>query len=121
MSLVLFLLTLGLVARATRLIVRDSITQPIRDWFYRQSVESLEWDIATASWKHVPWQNKVAKFVHQLTDCDWCTSVWVSAGAFTAAYHWGDNKAFFWIAAAASASYLVGAAQGLQDSWDHEH
>jgi Protein of unknown function (DUF1360) len=58
-------------ARITRLITRDSITQPIR----------------TAAVNRVGIDSRIA----ELIQCDWCTGMWASAAVMGAAWAWGEH------------------------------
>lgn len=109
MHLVTFLLALGLSLRLTRLAVDDSITKPLRTAFLARQFADGKLDAET----QLPAPHPVWKFAFELFDCPWCMGVWTSAAAFGWAYADGDSPAFTWVAAAASASWLVGLASVL--------
>jgi hypothetical protein len=101
-------------ARLTRLVTADAITQPIRDRIERDASYGDEWEVeftengAVANLHHRP--GKMAtfqRFVRDLTDCAWCTSIWVGAGAAALAYSL-PTAAFVWPALALTASHLTG-------------
>lgn len=81
--LAIFLNSLA-VYRVTRLVTRDTITQPFRDWLVRD------------------WHG----WVVELLQCPWCFSIWVAAGATVLTYfEWGTWK---WIAAGLAFAALAG-------------
>lgn len=107
MSVGLFLLTFGLALRLTRLAVDDSITLPLRIKLTTASAGT--WNRTTMTMDRTRRQKFVGWFA-QLLDCPWCFGVWASAGSFAAAYFWGDHKWFVYVAAAMTASWLIGLA-----------
>lgn len=117
MSVVVFLLALGLAARLTRLFVQDSITAELRVRFRDAAYAGRTFELNSSKdggeYSKASLKNRLAKFFSDMTDCDWCTSVWASALAFgwaATATHVGGSCliSFTWVSAAASASYLVG-------------
>lgn len=95
MSPLVTILTIGLIIRATRLLVADQITYPIR----ARIVVRLGPDHPLAV----------------LVTCSWCMSVWVGASIAAAAYFWADTRVWFFIALAATASLLTGWAANWLD------
>lgn len=115
MSIAIFLVTLGLAARLTRLFVRDSITQPLRDNSQALWVSHSKWNLTKHRWS-VPWYVYPVKFVSEMWECDWCTGIWATWFAFAlAASPAGDTKTYFYVAAAASAAYLIGIGASIED------
>lgn len=127
MTLSYFLLMLGLTLRATRLVVNDTITKPIRDFFEYHAEAGVEVTVTndvdpfnsrnvTTTEAIVPnrrrLRHKFSQFVHEMINCPWCFSVWAAAAIFLLG--WGCQTpanahiAFVWVCAAASASYVVG-------------
>lgn len=88
--MLVLLLTIGLVARATRLVTTDYLTRHVRALVIR----------------YLGPDNDIA----YLLTCPWCLSVWLGGGIFTIAHFYGDTTAYFIVAATGSASYLTGVA-----------
>lgn len=86
MTLPEFLLSLALVARATRFITADTLAEPFRVWVGRR------W-----GWESLP---------RELVGCPWCMSVWVAAVVVPVAWVAGDTAWFQIPAYVAAASYL---------------
>lgn len=69
------------VARISRLITEDTLTQPIRDWIMTKE----------AGWK----QGKVgAVSLTTLINCHWCAGIWVTAGVI--GLSWVDWLWWLW-------------------------
>jgi hypothetical protein len=98
-SLLTFLLILGLTARVSRLVVADLIMHPVRAWLYDLGQDG----------------SKVGGFLSDLSSCVACTSVWVGAAATYVGYNWGDSPWFWAPALAASVSYLTIIADEVSD------
>lgn len=106
MTLVTFLLTLGLVARVSHLVVDDLITKPLRDRLRNAAYDVKHYDTETSTWSPAA---RVKQWLSDLTDCIHCTSVWVgSAGAAVLYSDLADNRAYLIVATAATLSYLTG-------------
>lgn len=127
MTVVAFLLILGLVARLTRLLVDDSITQPARTWLARHSdpggeirttvdIEPINNRTRTTlqHWVQYPTRagHRVAGWLFELLECPWCTSVWVSGAVLAVANSTSqvDLNWFFFCAAWGSLAWLTGLA-----------
>lgn len=99
MSIFVFLVSLGVALRLTRLAIQDTITQPIRDAFAR--LESRE-----SSLRHT------GHFFRQLLDCPWCFGFWASAATTWLALRFAPGHHHFsiWTFAALTfaMSWLVG-------------
>lgn len=80
-------LVVGAIARLTRLITRDVLLQPLRDWADRR------WGEASRP--------------AYLLSCTWCASIWVAFPVVVSAALWGGTAVWQVIAAALTASYLV--------------
>ena len=102
MTLVIFLLALGAVARVTRFVNDDVLFGPAREWLDER-------------------QGSKALGVGTLVHCGWCASIWVAAGVFASAYAFGQDKWWQFIAAALTASYVYAAGSAWIDPEDHEH
>lgn len=95
------LLTLGAVARITRLITDDAITAPIRALLDRNAAARPAPDgrlvpapvlwRAAATWAH----------------CAWCASLWVAAAGGVAHWLWHTTTAFHYVTGVLTASHLV--------------
>lgn len=88
MTVAVFLLALGAVARVTRLVTDDQLLLPARVWL-----------IGKLGPEHP---------IAYLAGCPFCMSVWVAGGVYTAAWFYGDTAAFTITASALTASLLVG-------------
>lgn len=97
MSVVTFLLALGLALRLTLLVTDDEITRPVREFlFIRAHPTSTNHHKSVYAW------------FSYLVGCPWCTGVWMSAASFIFAAV--APSVFLWVAAAGTASWLVGMA-----------
>lgn len=90
LSVLVLLLTIGLVARATRFVTTDYLTRHVRALVIR----------------YLGPDNDIA----YLLACPWCLSVWLGGGFFTTAWYFGDTPTYFIVAATGTASYLTGVA-----------
>lgn len=88
LSLPIFLLTLGAVARVTRFITDDYAGRGIR-----MLVDRLFGPESSAAY---------------LVRCPWCLSFWIALVALGAAYFWQATPAYWLITALLTISYLVG-------------
>ncbi|MGH7472728.1 MAG: DUF1360 domain-containing protein [Candidatus Methylomirabilales bacterium] len=124
-SILFLLLTFGLVARCTRFLVDDSLTSGLRFKIFQASEPGGEFKVTESDpltkratlqvWVENPktWKHRVAGFIHKLFDCSWCMSVWVAAEVASVASYCinrggGYLTAYWWVAAAATASLLTG-------------
>ncbi|WP_328856899.1 hypothetical protein OG579_17025 [Williamsia herbipolensis] len=98
MSVSVFLLCLGLTARATRLVTDDRILAAVR---------------ARLIGRYGP-----DAFLPYLVGCPWCMSPYIAGGVYSIGWWWGDTTAFVIVAAAASASWLYGIAATWADPLD---
>lgn len=88
MSAIAFVLAVLLVARLTRLVTEDRITEAPRDWILdRINPHGLGTYLMT---------------------CPWCISVYVGFIVAPVAHYWGDSPWFQIPALALSASYITG-------------
>ncbi|QRY62741.1 hypothetical protein JVX90_00240 [Gordonia sp. PDNC005] len=94
MSTLAVILTIGLIARLTRLVTVDQITHWAR-------------------------QRIVVRFgfgnLAYLVTCPWCMSVWLGSGVAVAAYWWGDTRWWLMVALAGTASLVTGWAANWLD------
>ncbi|KXT55668.1 hypothetical protein Y710_18110 [Gordonia sp. QH-12] len=95
MSTLVAVLTIGLIARLTRLCVADQLTYGIR----ARIVVRLGPDHPLS----------------YLTTCSWCLSVWIGAAVSCAAYFWADTRWWFMVALAGTASLITGWAANWLD------
>ncbi len=127
-SILLLILTFGLVARTTRLLVDDAITASIRHKiqalsnaggkFVTEQIDPVSKQPRVQGWVENPrsWRHKAFTFLAKVLDCGWCCSVWVSAAtvyALWAAQSLGHGwlTAFWYVAAAGTASLVAGLVQ----------
>lgn len=120
MTLVAFVLGFLLTLRLTRLVTTDKISAPLRDRLslflapYRHGI----YDEKTHQLS-VPPKTPIARaasFLADLTDCDWCTSLWIAAAVAPIAFAAGSSPAFVIVASVAAFSWLTGAATTLNDA-----
>ncbi|MET8681114.1 hypothetical protein ABZW18_26910 [Streptomyces sp. NPDC004647] len=93
MSLMAFLLSLGVSCRITRFITKDTLAADLRSWVADRFGE----------------ESKPA----YLITCGWCSSIWVAAAVTPFAYWAGDTVWFQVSAMILTLSYLT----GLASSW----
>lgn len=75
-------------ARITRIITRDSITQPLRTWLVNRLGIDSKWS--------------------ELLQCDWCMGVWVATAVTGAAWAWGGHWWIGWPMYALAAAQVTG-------------
>jgi hypothetical protein len=95
MDLVVFLLSLGITCRITRLITKDTLTAGFRSW----TAERFGDDSKPA----------------YLVTCGWCTSMWVASAVVPVAYLAGSTLVFQCAALILTLSYLSGVASDWLD------
>ncbi|SCK26967.1 Protein of unknown function [Streptomyces sp. WMMB 714] len=95
MNVVVFLLTLGITCRITRLITKDTLAAGFRSWTAQRFGDD-------------------SKFAYLVT-CSWCTSVWVAAAVVPVAFLAGNTVAFQAVAMVLTLSYLSGVASNWLD------
>lgn len=127
-SILFLVLTIGLIARLTRLAVNDAITQPMRDKIYsaslqKGSMQTVQADPLTGRPNKQEWvmdkatlKQRLAAFVAKVLDCGWCASVWIAAEVVgLASYATNEGgallTAYWWIALAGTASLATGLIQ----------
>ncbi len=88
MTALTLLLAALATARFTRLITTDRITQAPRHWVLRRLPDG--------------------HLLAYLLVCDWCASMYVGAGAATAWWAWGDQRAFTAAVGALAFSHITG-------------
>ena len=106
-----FLISFGLTARLSHLIVDDAIMQPLRDWFSKNANSRRSWNFDTNRFESpTPQRARFFAWATALVNCIHCTSVWVAAGVTAAAVLATDLSLnwFFFVAWAASLAYLTG-------------
>lgn len=89
----LLLVPLG-VARLTRLVVADKLTEKPMTWVIGK----------TSRWGMLGY----------LLTCSWCVSVYVAAGVSAAWWAWGAERWFAAVCAALAASYVAGFLAGKE-------
>lgn len=81
MTFLVFLVSLGAALRLTRLVISDSITQPLRT-FFEIHANKLQRpvDVTLSPPQFRPTlASRVARFLMQLSECPWCIGFWISA------------------------------------------
>lgn len=91
MSAAVLALTLLAVARVTRLITSDRITERPRNFLLRKFLARNQESLTA-----------------YLMVCSWCSSVYVGAAAAGAWYVWGDTMCYQAVALALAASHVTG-------------
>ena len=110
LNVITAVLTLGAVARVTRLITDDSITAPLRDFLDRAATlrasEDGQAQAAPLFWR------AASTWVH----CAWCVSLWVATAAAVTHWQWADTVPFLYITGVLTASHLVALGADWLDS-----
>lgn len=102
-TLIIAALALGATLRLSRLVVEDSITQPVRTWLESRA--------------HQPGHTRpLTAFLAAVTDCVWCTSVWVAFGVLAPVYAFQGYPWWTYPLAALTVSWLTGIAHSWLDS-----
>lgn len=117
LTLIVFILALGLTARFTRLVVADSITAPVRNKIGTYANTGIGWDFETQRSTGLTVPKRIARFVHELLSCEWCFSVWAGAGALWTADRWSDTYIWQFVAYTGLLSFLTGVATTLVYRW----
>ena len=122
------LLVLALaVARLTRLVTTDSITQPIREWVLTRwpdastefgdsevrghGTDSLGYRTGTLTTGRQVFRAGDAWYAvdpykwSELLTCDWCLSIWIGLGAAAGYYYYPDVT--FWISLPLALSFVA--------------
>lgn len=86
MSVTVFLLTLGLVARVTRFITDDVLAAPIRTLVIR-------------------WFGDESK-IYVWATCPWCAGAWFAAAGAVVGWYYGETTAYQIVAIAATISWV---------------
>lgn len=89
----LVLLTLIAVARATRIVTDDAITEPLRRWVINHRPAPAE-----------DGEDPIVYLIH----CRWCASIWLAFPAASAVYFWGGTAAVQIVVLALAASHISG-------------
>lgn len=76
---VIGLITLTAMARATRLVTGDTITQPLRDWFDHHATPR------EGATRPAPWIWRKAALI---VNCHWCASIYVGLAGTNAYLSW---------------------------------
>ena len=93
-----WLVLLLAVARLTRLVTRDYITQPFRRWVQRHAPDKLAY----------------------LVSCPWCASFWIAGVVVPPGIVWHDNRAVLAALVALGCSYATGLLNQLDGLEPHE-
>lgn len=65
------------IFRITHLFVYDTVTTPIRRMFINE--EQAVDEAGNFIWEYTPKGIGIRKFIGEILNCHWCTSVWVAA------------------------------------------
>ena len=101
----IIVLTILAVARVTRFITTDALFDTPRRWAVQKLIDPGR---ARAA------RDKIA----YLIVCDWCSSVYVGAGAAGAYWTWGETMPYMVICLALAASYATGLLASLTNGGD---
>ena len=101
----IIVLTILAVARVTRFITTDALFDGPRGWAVQKLINPGR---ARAA------RDKIA----YLIVCDWCSSVYVGAGAAGAYWTWGETMPYMVICLALAASYATGLLASLTNGGD---
>ena len=103
------------VARVTRLITADRITQAPREriatwlWWRACSFCGKPGATGTPTQQLKLWRNtSEAPMLVDLLTCRWCMSIWVSVVAVPLVYLWGERPWMLWPALVLAFSYVTG-------------
>lgn len=125
-TVIIALLTLGAIARITRLLTDDTLTQPLRDYLDTQAAD--RWYAADESHPTVLTHALTAprrwRYLAKLTHCPWCAGFWVAAALVLGFFRawWGLwpwhclPLTFAYLVAVLAASQAVGLAAEWLDS-----
>ena len=105
-ALILFVYALA-VARVTRLVTADRITQAPRDWLTLHLWHRVTGDWNAAHQAKADPKAEPPLSVYLLT-CPWCVSIYVAAVATPVAYLWGERPWLFVPALALAFSHITG-------------
>lgn len=109
-DLITLILAVGAAARITRLVVADTITEPLRNALLPRIARSRrERDRIAQGEPATPPQGLRGALITLLT-CHWCAGMWISIAIVALAYIADGHPLFTWPAAALTVAYLVGLA-----------
>lgn len=94
-SLATFLVSLGAVLRLNRLLIDDTIAQPIRNWFFELAKSENTEKAGIGVW------------FSELLSCPWCLGFWLASATTTLAWVSAGAAWFFLPALALSISWLA--------------
>lgn len=95
------------VARLTRLIAADKLTEPLRERVQMKLWDRVTGDRTVTLMAMSDPNADAPKLVYLLT-CPWCVSVYVAAAAAPVVYWWGTAPIFFVPALALAFSHVTG-------------
>lgn len=107
MTVVTFLLALGAAFRLTRLLVEDTIAEPIHAFLGRRASPESVTPFTNKAAAVLP-AARIAAWFHDLISCYWCAGFWIASGTTLAAARFGNSDWFVYPAAALSLSALIG-------------
>lgn len=102
--------SLGAVARLTRLAAADIITQPLRNrLLYTAPQRAALRDPTTPLPAPVrPRAAQARAWAHGLISCPWCVSIWLAALVAVLAWLYGDTLPFLLVTSGLTLSYATG-------------
>lgn len=89
---ILVVVTVGAIARLTRLVTGDSITQPARAWINRHAKRA---------------NRRAWTWFDDLINCPWCVSIWISVPTAVIVMWNHSNRLVFAALVALSASWIA--------------
>lgn len=98
-TIITALLTLGAIARITRLLVEDTLTAPLRRAVVKRAGTGGGW-----------------RWLSDLLGCQWCTSIWIAAAGAGAHWAWHTTTLYLYVVAALTASHVVALAASWLDA-----
>lgn len=107
-DLITLILAVGAAARITRLVVADTITEPLRGWALPRIARSRAERRRIAQGQDAAPPTGVRSALITLATCHWCSGMWVAAAVAPTAFFFGDHPAFQLPAAVLTVAYLVG-------------
>lgn len=107
-DLITLILAVGAAARITRLVVADTITEPLRAWALPRIARSRTERRLIAQGKDATPPTGVRSALVTLATCHWCSGMWVAAIVAPVAFFYGHHLAFQLPATILTVAYLVG-------------
>lgn len=107
-DLITLILAVGAAARITRLVVADTITDPLRTWALPRIARSRAERLRIAHGEPATPPTGLRGALVTLLTCHWCTGVWVAGALTPLALSAGGALWFILPASILTVSYAVG-------------